>query len=123
MAAAERAAAFRAGLTAYRAGEPFDAHELWEPAWMGTDDIPERELLQGLIKVAAAHVHRDRGNSLGMARNLAGARSRLAAARAAGVDPHGLDLARLVAAIDDRLALLAGTPTPSADAVPPIELG
>ena len=47
--AAERASAFGAGLAAYDRGDFFLAHELLEPAWMGTADIGERELYQGLI--------------------------------------------------------------------------
>jgi hypothetical protein len=41
-----------------------------------------------------------------MRKNLAGARTRLGAAVAAGADDHGLDLAALLAAIDDRLERL-----------------
>ena len=54
MAAAERRTAFAAGLAAYDRGDAFLAHELLEPAWMGTDQLAEREVLQGLIKLAAA---------------------------------------------------------------------
>jgi hypothetical protein len=66
----ERAAAVRAGLEAYDRGDFFLAHELLEPAWMGTDDVRERALIQGLIKLAAADVHGVRGNPAGVARNL-----------------------------------------------------
>lgn len=102
----ERLAAFRRGLAAYDRCAWFDAHELLEPAWMGTADLPERDLTQGLIKLAAAHVHWQRGNPRGMRKNLAGARTRLAAAAEAGVDDHGLDLVALLADIDDRLDAL-----------------
>ena len=54
-------------------GDFFEAHELLEPAWMGTDDLGERAFLQGLIKLAAAFVHATRGNPAGVAKNLAGA--------------------------------------------------
>ena len=74
---AERTAAVVAGLEAYAEGDFFEAHELMEPAWMGTDDPAERELIQGLIKLAAADVHGVRGNPRGVARNLEGARDRL----------------------------------------------
>ena len=82
--APDRAAAFEAGLAAYDRGDFFLAHELLEPAWMGTADLGERELYQGLIKVAAAYVHDVRGNPLGTAKNLQGARAHLAEARARG---------------------------------------
>ena len=74
---ADRAAALEAGLAAYERGDFFEAHELLEPAWMGTDVPAERALLQGLIKLAAAYVHGVRGNPAGIARNLEGARARL----------------------------------------------
>jgi hypothetical protein len=76
---------------------------------MGTDDIAERELYQGLIKLAAAFVHGVRGNPQGIAKNLVGARDRLAAAAEAGARTE-LDLVALLEAIDDRLARLAERP-------------
>ena len=69
---------------------------------MGTDDLPERELLQGLIKLAAAHVHGVRGNAAGVVKNLEGARERLAGAGASG-ERLGLDASALVAEIEHRL--------------------
>jgi predicted metal-dependent hydrolase len=101
-----REAAFREGLAAYGAGDFFAAHEHLEPAWMGTADIAERELHQGLIKLAAAYVHAVRGNPLGLAKNLLGARDRLAAAIEGRADDRGLDLPRLLADVEDRLALV-----------------
>jgi predicted metal-dependent hydrolase len=106
---AARREAFAAALAAYDRGDFFLTHELLEPAWMGTDDLPERELYQGLIKLAAAFVHSVRGNPRGIARNLEGARERLAAAQTAGMTA-GLDLADLLTAIDERLARLATNP-------------
>jgi hypothetical protein len=100
--AASRRAAFEDGLAAYARGEYFAAHEALEPAWMGTDDLAERALHQGLIKVAAAYVHADRGNPVGVAKNLAGARRHLELA--AGVAPtFGIDVAALLADVDARL--------------------
>jgi predicted metal-dependent hydrolase len=103
IAAADRRAAFTAGLEAYDRGDVFLAHELLEPAWMGTRDLAERELIQGLIKLAAAFVHAARGNPAGVAKNLRGARERLAQAGEAG-GPVGVDVDALLAGIDDRLA-------------------
>ena len=76
--AADRRAAFAAGLAAYDRGDWFLAHELLEPAWMGTADPAERTLDSGLIKLAAAGVHATRGNPGGVRKNLVGARLRLA---------------------------------------------
>jgi hypothetical protein len=102
-----REAAFEAGLEAYARGDFFEAHELLEPAWMGTDDIPERELYQGIIKLAAAVVHVGRANALGAAKNLRGARERLARVVEAGADDHGLDLVGLLLDIDAATDALA----------------
>jgi predicted metal-dependent hydrolase len=98
-----RREAFEAGLAAYASGEFFEAHELLEPAWMGTDDLAERALHQGLIKVAAAYVHAGRGNPEGIVKNLVGARRHLALAGPAG-GRWGIDLATLLADVDARLA-------------------
>jgi predicted metal-dependent hydrolase len=115
---AERATALAAGLAAYDRGDFFEAHELLEPAWMGTDDLAERDLLQGLIKLAAAYVHGVRGNPRGIATNLTGARERLEAARRDGRHTAGLDLSALCADIDLRLAQLAAHPDRQPDGAP-----
>jgi predicted metal-dependent hydrolase len=115
MAAADRRAAFDAGLEAYARGDVFLAHELLEPAWMGTLDLAERELIQGLIKLAAAFVHAARRNPAGVAKNLRGARERLAHAGHAGART-GVDVEALLTAIDDRLAV------PISVADPPIPI-
>jgi predicted metal-dependent hydrolase len=116
---ADRRRAFAAFVEAYERGAFFEAHELLEPAWMGSADLAERDLDQGLIKLAAAFVHAGRGNPLGIRRNLEGARFRLAAA--AGTDAEaasGLDVTALVASVDDRLARLIADPTDAAIAAP-----
>lgn len=104
---ADRAAALAAGIEAYEQGDFFEAHELLEPAWMGTDVVADRALLQGLIKLAAAYVHGVRGNPAGIVRNLTGARARLVEAdderAAAGLPEPWLDVHALIAAIDLRL--------------------
>jgi hypothetical protein len=102
--AVERVAAVTAGLEAYGAGDFFEAHELLEPAWMGTADPAERALIQGLIKVAAADVHAVRRNPAGVRRNLEGARDRLVSGAHGAITGVELDVAALVAAIDARLA-------------------
>jgi Domain of unknown function (DUF309) len=108
-----RRTAFEEGLAAYARGDFFAAHEALEPAWMGTDDLEERALHQGLIKVAAAYVHAVRHNPRGIAKNLTGARGHLRAAVAVG-PTWGVDVADLVAAVDARLA------DPELAAVPPV---
>jgi hypothetical protein len=104
--AADREAAIARGLDSYARGAFYLAHEELEPAWMAAGQPGERELLGGLIKLAAAHVHAARGNPVGVATNLRGARARLAGAAALATD-RGLDLPALLASIDARLAALA----------------
>jgi DUF309 family protein family protein len=85
-----RAEILAEGLAAYDRGDFFLAHELLEPAWMGASDPAERDLYQGLIKLAAAFVHEARGNPAGVRKNLLGARDRLADALAASpAGPEG----------------------------------
>ena len=103
------------GLAAYGRGDFFLAHELLEPAWMGASDPGERDLYQGLIKLAAAYVHSVRGNPAGVAKNLRGARDRLADAVEAGA-VAGIDAADLVAQVDRRLS----RPATSAALPPPV---
>lgn len=102
----ERAAAIRAGLAAYRRGDYFLAHELPEPAWLGSSDLVERDLLSGLIKLAAAYVHAARGNPVGVLKNLRGARERLERGAAAAGEAIPVDVDALVAAVDLRIRRL-----------------
>lgn len=111
MPADQRSRAFEAGLAAYANDDYFEAHELLEPAWMGTRDLAERELIQGIIKLAAAFVHQARGNPRGIEKNLRGARARIEAGAAAG-SALGIDVASLLDAIDGWAAV------PDAAAVP-----
>ena len=111
MPAVARRRAFEAGLAAYANDDFFEAHELLEPAWMGTRDLAERELLQGLIKLAAAFVHGARSNPTGIEKNLRGARDRLAGGIKAGPS-LGVDVGTLSSAIDAWLA------APSDPAIP-----
>ncbi len=104
-----RAAAVADGLAAYERGDFFEAHELLEPAWMGTADPAERALLQGLIKLAAAYVHDVRGNPAGMRKNLTGARARLVEGTPAS-ELVGIDAAVLITEVDRRLADLESHP-------------
>ena len=112
----ERRRALAAGLDAYERGDYFLAHEILEPAWMGTDEIGEREVIQGLIKLAAAFVHAARGNPAGVAKNLRGARERLSTpeARAKGPDV-GIDAAMLEMLIAERLEEMEREPDSAAD--------
>ncbi|HWP62790.1 MAG TPA: DUF309 domain-containing protein [Candidatus Binatia bacterium] len=117
LSAEARRRAVRAGIAAYRRGDFFEAHELLEPAWLGSPDVVERDLLSGLIKLAAAYVHAVRGNPLGLLKNLRGARDRLVRGAGAAGAAVPIDVAALVPAIDARIhrlegALAEGRPVP-----------
>jgi predicted metal-dependent hydrolase len=107
-----RREALAAGLEAYDRGDAFLAHELLEPAWMGTDDPAEREMLQGLIKLAAAFVHAARANPAGVAKNLRGARERLATAGIGASGREVVDVVSLLTRIEARLAAPIGAGDP-----------
>jgi hypothetical protein len=126
---AARHAAREAGIAAFEEGRFFEAHELMEPAWMGSPEPAERDLDQGLIKLAAAYVHAQRGNALGMRKNLAGARRRLAAvvgdhgdAGRGAAMAAGVDAGDVLRRVDEALAALDALPPLTADllsSIPP----
>ena len=64
------------GLRCYRAEEFFAAHEHWELVWLKLPE-PEKTFLQGLIQVAAAFYHLQRGNMEGTSSLLRVALARL----------------------------------------------
>ena len=64
------------GLELIREGAFFEAHEELEDEWR--DAVPaERDFLQGLVHVAVAWLHAERGNRNGCERQLAKAERRL----------------------------------------------
>jgi predicted metal-dependent hydrolase len=85
-----------AGLDLIRAGEFFEAHEELEDEWR-TAPPTERDFLQGLVHVAVAWHHAERGNRPGCERQLAKATRRLAPF---GPSHRGVD-------VDDVLAQVA----------------
>jgi hypothetical protein len=109
-------------VTAWARGDWFEAHELLEPAWMGTDDPLERDLYQGLIKLAAAYVHRARGNGVGMAKNLAGAHTRLRRVALEREVMAGIAVRRLLGDVEERLPA-GGGPADLALEPPPLTQG
>ncbi len=52
------------GLRCFHSEAFFEAHEHWELIWLAAPE-PEKTFLQGLIQVAAAFHHFQRGNSVG----------------------------------------------------------
>ena len=64
------------GLELIRDGAYFEAHEELEDEWR-TAPAAERDFLQGLVHVAVAWLHAERGNRNGCGRQLAKAERRL----------------------------------------------
>ncbi len=74
-------------------GRPFHAHEVFEDAWK-SGPAAERELWQGLTQLAVGITHAARGNPVGAARLIERGVSGIAMYRG---DPHGLDVAAVIA--------------------------
>lgn len=91
------------GLELIRRGELFAAHEELEIAWRAAA-AAERDFYQGLVHVAVAWYHAERGNRPGCERQLAKAARRLApyAPRHRGVDVGSLlaQVERAAAAVE-----------------------
>ncbi len=54
------------GLRCYHSAQFFEAHEHWELVWLKSPE-PEKTFLQGMIQMAAAFHHLQRGNLQGAA--------------------------------------------------------
>lgn len=92
-------------------GRPFEAHEALEAAWRRAGDPFERaDAAQALIQVAAAYVHRARGNAPGARRLAAGAAERLARPCPAGAERLLCAAAIDRRALAGRLSALADEP-------------
>lgn len=63
----------------YNAGEHWHAHEVLEDLWRATAEPERRRFYQGIIQLAAAFVHAERGNLRGVQRLLAKAEAKLQA--------------------------------------------
>jgi predicted metal-dependent hydrolase len=85
-----------AGLRLIRAGAYFEAHEALEDEWREAPP-EERDFLQGLVHVAVAWLHAERGNRNGCERQLAKARRRL---QPYAPSHRGVDVGALLAQVD-----------------------
>ena len=80
------------GLELIRAGAYFDAHEELEDEWRVAPEA-ERDFLQGLVHVAVAWLHAERGNRPGCERQLEKAARRLGPY---APEHRGVDVARVL---------------------------
>ncbi|MGB9689059.1 DUF309 domain-containing protein [Thermogutta sp.] len=68
---------FWIGVKLFNEGEFFEAHELWEEIWRESEE-PDRSFYQGLIQIAVALAHLERGNVIGFHRLIDRAEEHLA---------------------------------------------
>ncbi|HYO79113.1 MAG TPA: DUF309 domain-containing protein [Thermoanaerobaculia bacterium] len=82
------------GISLFNAHAFWDAHEAWEELWLAAEN-PHKQFLQGLIQLAAAYYHVQRGTFSGGVRLFDAALRRL---EAFPPDYAGVDRAAAVAA-------------------------
>ncbi len=105
--------AYREGIELFNRGQFWHAHEAWEARWLHSSGYT-RQFIQGLIQVAAALVHWQRGNQRGLLRNWHKAQINLSAVPS----PYaGIDLTALGAWMDG-MATHAITNAPTLTLVP-----
>ena len=109
---------FQQGLELFNAGEWYAAHDLFEELWHETAD-PERRSLQGILQVAVAQLHLQRGNRRGATILFGEALGRL---KRSGTPDLGLDLDALCQATQQRLEALQQDGDPESCTVPVLQL-
>jgi hypothetical protein len=82
---------FEHGLELFNRGEFFTSHEVLEEIWLEEPEL-EKPFYQGIIQIAAAFHHFQRGNRTGLASLLSAGAEKL---RRFPPDSHGLDLGGL----------------------------
>jgi uncharacterized protein len=86
----------------FNAGEWYACHDGFEELWHETQ-APCRRVLQGILQIAVAHLHLERGNRRGATVLLGEGLGRL---QSAGAETFGLDLDRLRESAAARLQAL-----------------
>ena len=105
---------FQQAIELFNTGEWYAAHDVFEELWHETVD-PERRSLQGILQVAVAQLHLQRGNRRGATILLGEALGRLSRP---GTPDLGLDLDGLRTCIARRLDLLQQDGDPESCTVP-----
>ena len=90
------------GVAMFNTGQFFAAHEIWEALWLETTG-PEKQLLQGLVQIAAGYAKVESGVRGGALKLLARGLERV---RQFGPSALGLALEPFVAAVDADLQRL-----------------
>ncbi len=107
-------ARFQRGVELFNAASWYEAHDVLEELWHETAD-PDRRVLQGLIQVAVAHVHLERGNRKGATILLGEGLGRL---NGRALPDFGLDLDQLRSHVSARLQALQQGEDPACCPVP-----
>ena len=105
---------FQQAIELFNSQQWYDAHDVFEELWHETGE-PERRSLQGILQVAVAQLHLQRGNRRGATILFGEALGRL---RRPGTPDLGLDLDSLCAVIQGRLELLQLDGDPESCTVP-----
>lgn len=105
---------FQQGVELFNAGEWYDAHDLFEELWHETAE-PHRRSLQGILQVAVAQLHLERGNRRGATILFGEALGRL---KRQGTPDLGLDLKALCNCVEGRLRSLQQDEDPELCTVP-----
>ena len=92
------------GLELIRAGAYFEAHDELEDEWRDAPDA-ERDFLQGLVHVAVAWLHAERGNPPGCERQLQKAARRLGLY---APEHRGVDVATVLTDVEHAREIVSG---------------
>ena len=98
----------------FNSAEWYAAHDVFEELWHETAE-PERRSLQGILQVAVAQLHLQRGNKRGATILFGEALGRL---KRPGTPDLGLDLDSLCQSVGDRLRCLQAEQDPESCTVP-----
>ena len=109
---------FRQGLEEFNTQRFFEAHEAWEQVWLAAAE-PEKRFLQGIIQIAAAFHHYQRGNRRGACSLLEAGLRRL---RDLPSDQGGIALDRLCLAAGEWVAALHAGRDPGRAHLPKIHM-
>lgn len=93
---------FQEAVSLFNQGEWYACHDGFEELWHETVG-PSRPVLQGILQIAVAHLHLDRGNLRGATVLMGEGLGRL---QSCGIEALGLDLGKLRAAVEPRLQSL-----------------
>jgi len=108
---------FAEAVRLFNDGDWYACHDGFEELWHETQG-PERAALQGILQVAVAHLHLERGNLRGATVLLGEGLGRL---RPYGTSALGLDLQALTTIVAARLRALQEQRDPDAEPLPRLE--